>query len=240
MDLGLGDRVVLVTGDSDGFGAAAARMFAAEGAWVAVSYHSDRAAAEKVAADIEERGGRALTVQCDPRYVSSIRMAVTEVATTWGGIDVLVAEALTGEGSGRRGEVLESLPAARWRAELSGVDGVFHTAQAVLPVMKRRGGGRIVVLAAGTAPRHVAEHCGHRAAQAALRGLTDSMAVELVDHGVLCNLVAPGTTAREPDGPSRFGSPVASGDEVAAVVVFLASWANRTVTGSVVYATAAQ
>src|SRR5262249_62221712 len=93
MELGLQDRVALITGASGGIGAAIARALTAEGARAAAGYHSRRDAAERLAADIERAGGTALIVPHDLRNPDSIRAAVDTVVRTWGRLDILVTSA---------------------------------------------------------------------------------------------------------------------------------------------------
>ncbi|GAA1858917.1 SDR family NAD(P)-dependent oxidoreductase [Asanoa iriomotensis] len=260
MDLGLNGKVVFLTGGSGGIGATTARMLGEEGARVALTYRDGRDAAEKVAADIEGGGGTAMVVRYDLTDPVSIRAAVSQVITDWGGIDVLVACASTAGAPGRHGVPFQQVPIEKWRTELHEVEGQFHTVRDVLPTMKERGGGRIVLLSASLVRHGRAGNEGYVAAKSAIHGLSRTLATELVTDGILCNVVAPGPTVTDrllreqlPDdlaaevrhaGPARareildrklphlrFSTP----EEVARVVCFFGSWANGNVTGDVVY-----
>src|SRR6266540_4331469 len=101
MDLGLEERVALVTGSSQGIGAAAAVLFGREGARVAVTYHQHRAKAEDVVKEIEHAGGEALAVPLDLAAAESIHAAARTVLDTWGHIDVLVNNATPRAGAPR-------------------------------------------------------------------------------------------------------------------------------------------
>jgi NAD(P)-dependent dehydrogenase (short-subunit alcohol dehydrogenase family) len=260
MDLGLHDRIVILTGASGGIGATTARLLAAEGARVALTYRDRRDAAEKVAADIEESGGRAMVVRYDLLDPASIRAAVSAVVTAWGGIDVLVACASTAGAPGRHGRAFEEVPVEKWQAELREIEGTFHTVRAVLPAMKARGGGRVVLLSASLVRHGRAGNEGYVAAKTAIHGLSRTLATELIPDGILCNVVAPGPTVTErlvrEQLPEELAGKVQGVDperarqilnremphlrfstpqDVANAVVFLASWANGNVTGDVVY-----
>src|SRR5690625_4511924 len=90
----LADKVVLITGASGGIGAATALEVAAEGAAVGVNYYRSEAAAHEVGREIESRGGRALALQADVRDGDAIRRLTDRLATEFGGLDVLVNNAL--------------------------------------------------------------------------------------------------------------------------------------------------
>src|SRR5882757_9359171 len=146
MDLGLADRVVLVTGGSRGIGRAAALAFAGEGARVALTYRSASELAEKVVAEIVAIGGEALAVRLDLSEPDSISAAIDTVRRRWDGIDVFVANAVrypdTPPGAG---PAFEDVPVDQWQAVLRGsLEGTIACIQAVLPAMRVRGNGRIV------------------------------------------------------------------------------------------------
>src|SRR3954464_3491818 len=87
-------RVALVTGASSGIGAATAGLLAARGMRVVVNYLRSSKAAEEVVAGIEAAGGQAMAVQADVREVAAIESMVEQIQAAWGGIDVLVHNAL--------------------------------------------------------------------------------------------------------------------------------------------------
>jgi NAD(P)-dependent dehydrogenase (short-subunit alcohol dehydrogenase family) len=260
MQLGLEGKIVLVTGGSGGIGGPTARLFAREGAHVALTYHRNAGGAEKVASGIEQEGGTALALRMDLGDPGSISAAVESVAAAWGGPDVCVLSASTAAGPDPANPVrFESVPAREWRDSLrSEVEGAFHTVQAVLPGMRDRRWGRLVFLSASLVGRGFTGEEAYTAGKSALHGLSRTLATELVADGVLSNVVAPGPTitdrmlAKVPEsirgelaGQSladvrrilearmphlRFTTP----EEIARVVVFLSSPANQAITGAVI------
>lgn len=260
MDLGLGGRAVLLTGGSGGLGGPLARAFAAEGARVALTYRTNEAAAKETAMRIERDGGTALTVPYDLSEAAAIDAAVATVTSAWGGIDVLVLSASPAGGPSRWPVPFEELPVPDWKAQLRvEVEGAFATVQTVLPSMRSRGWGRIVILSAAVVNRGLAGSAAYVSSKAALHGLGRNLATELYEAGILCNIVAPGPVvterflrfhvsdelraavagrpaveAKEILNRTLYGSRVSTPEDVANVVVFLASAANGNLTGTVV------
>lgn len=245
MDLGLADRVVLVTGGSRGIGRATALMFASEGARVALTYRSAGEQARKVVAEILDMGGAALAVRLDLSEPDSISSAIDTVRQRWGGIDVFIANAVrypdTPPGAG---PPFEDVPTEEWQAILRGsLEGTVACIQTVLPAMRGRDNGRIVLISSDVARRVTLPGMGiYSAAKAALTGLMNGLIAEL-RGGVLVNIVTPGLTmternldeipqslrdavmAQTPTG--RLSQP----EDVARAIVFLGSPANANITG---------
>ncbi|MFJ8487061.1 SDR family NAD(P)-dependent oxidoreductase [Streptomyces sp. NPDC094038] len=182
-------RVALVTGASSGIGATTARLLAARGMGVVVDYLSSARAAEEVVAGIEADGGRAMAVQADVREAAAVEDMVDQVRAAWGGIDVLVHNALIPY-------AVKSFQDMTWE-ELGGkLDAEMHAAftvtKAVLPHMTEQGWGRIVYLGTGLSRRPRAGMVALGTAKAALEGLARYLAQELGPHGITVNVVAPG------------------------------------------------
>ncbi|MGP3960490.1 SDR family NAD(P)-dependent oxidoreductase [Nonomuraea sp. 3N208] len=242
MDLGLNDKVALITGGTGSIGGALARVFAAEGARVALTYRHNEVRAKEMA---DEIGGMA--VHYDLGDPVSVKEAVDAVVTRWGRLDVLVANAALMKRP-VPGRAFEDIPVEEWTQALRvNVEGVFHTAQAVLPVMKAGGWGRIVFLSSEGIRVGMVGREEFAAGKAALEGLSRSLAAEAGRSGVLSNVVAPGGTMPEEQAALMAANPMAAGmldrtatgrfstpSDVAGTVAFLASAANGNITGAVV------
>ncbi|MFD8818958.1 SDR family NAD(P)-dependent oxidoreductase [Streptomyces sp. NPDC059627] len=182
-------RVALVTGASSGIGATTARLLAARGMRVVVNYLRSAKAAEEVVADIEAAGGRAMAVQADVREAAAVDGMVEQVRAAWGGVDVLVHNALIPY-------AVKSFQDMTWE-ELGGkLDAEMHAAyavtKAVLPHMTEQGAGRIIYLGTGLSRRPRAGMVALGTAKAALEGLARYLAQELGPRGITVNVVSPG------------------------------------------------
>src|SRR5689334_23051634 len=120
MDLGLNGRVVLVTGSSSGIGRAVAVAFGAEGARVAVTYHSDRPGAEETARQVQAAGGEALVVPYDLADPHGIRAGLATIERTWDSLNVLVNNAAPMNLSAPAGLLFEDVPMERWEGMMRG------------------------------------------------------------------------------------------------------------------------
>src|SRR5882757_4663681 len=118
MNFGLQGRHVLVTGASSNIGRATAVAFGAEGAHVAVGYHRNEVGAKQTAAQVEQAGGVAITVPLDLADQASIERAARQVTSAFGGVDVLVNNAVAWTGFPEPGELFETAPVSRMHASL--------------------------------------------------------------------------------------------------------------------------
>ena len=237
MDLGLHGRIALVTGASGGIGAATARLLAQEGASVVVAYHRGAAAAEAVAADVRAEGGRAWCVSLDMSDAADVQRAIAEVEQLTGGtLDVAVLNAghniLT---------PLATLEPDEWdeivRTNLS---GTFYLLRAVRPLL--RPGSAVVTVASVAAETGAPLHAHYAAAKAGIVNLTKSAARDLAP-AIRVNCVSPGLTRTTMGEYTIAGSAdnlvgklltgrIAEPEEVARVIVFLASPAASFVYGA--------
>jgi 3-oxoacyl-[acyl-carrier protein] reductase len=191
MQVDLQGKIALVTGAARNIGKAIADVFAANGARVA---YADVLAEEARASAAANSGCIAVTLDVsDPKAVEA---AIAEVERELGGIDILVNNA--GVNTMKHRVTIEEFPREEWDWIMSvDLDGVFHVSKAVVPVMLRRGGGRIVNIASvfGLVPARL--QCAYVAAKAGVVNLTRAMALELAPRGILVNAIAPGSIMSE-------------------------------------------
>ncbi len=246
MNLELRDRVVLVTGASSGIGRATAVAFGEAGARVGITYCTELGGAEETVRLVGEAGGEGMVVPMDLGEEGSIWSAVDAVVGRWGGVDVLVANAVEWGAPVWEAPPFEELSPKAWRRMFeTSVDGVFYTVRAVLPSMRDRGWGRIVMLSSGSVEYGMPGGGAYGAAKASLHGLSRSLARELGPGGILVNVVMPGLVLTERNmlvvpeqvresvaGESPSGR-LSAPEDVASAIVFLASGANGNTTGEI-------
>ena len=241
---GLEGKVVLITGVGSqiGIGRAIARTLAREGAVIAANdvIHDDLAL---TVAELEAMGAEVSSHVADVADRHAVRAMVASVERLHGRVDVLVNNA----GIAKRAPLVE-MTEEQWRRTLDvNLGGCFNASQAVAPIMMRHGHGRIVSLSSLMgSPWGWDEHVHYNAAKSGIEGLTRGLAMELGPHGITANAVAPGfiwtaqsTAVGDSLGPAgleiakdfapmrRIGDP----EDIADVVLFLASELGRYVTG---------
>ncbi|NUS00253.1 MAG: SDR family oxidoreductase [Kribbellaceae bacterium] len=197
MDLGFKDAAVLVTGGSSGIGRATAIAYGREGARVAITYNSRKDAAEAVLEEIEAAGGTAYAVPMDLGEPESIASAVASVVSHFGGLDAVVANAVswgTLAYDERPSKIEESRP--EWWTQIirANLEGNFHLVQQVAPALRRSSHGRLVLISTDLAVRGTAGAWAYSAAKAGLHGLAASLQHDLGADGVRVNVVLPGIT----------------------------------------------
>jgi 3-oxoacyl-[acyl-carrier protein] reductase len=237
-------KVALVTGGSRGIGRAVAEELAARGATVVVQFRADRRAAQATLAALGP--GRHRTAQADLADPEGARSLVERVVGELGRIDVLVNNAGIYEEHPVLSTGYEDWQRI-WRRTLeTNLLGPANLIHAVAPHMVAAGGGRIVNVSSRGAFRGEPDHPAYGASKAGLNSLGQSMAKALGPHGIYVTTVAPGFVdtdmaaplLRGPGGDAiRAQSPLnraATPQEVAKVVVFLATPGAESTTGAVV------
>lgn len=234
---------VLVTGGSRGIGRATALLFAEGGARVAVHYASNEKAAQKVLDSLPGTGH--VAVQAD-LGAGTARELVAETLDKLGRIDVLVNNAGIYEAHPVLTATAEEWETSWHRTIATNLIGPADLIHAVVPQMVDLGGGRIVNVTSRGAFRGEPDHAAYGASKAALNSLSQSMAKALAPHNIYVTAVAPGFVETDmaspyldgPDGAAiKAQSPMgraASADEIARVVVFLATPGSESTTGTIV------
>lgn len=188
-------RVALVTGASRGIGAAIARLFAAEGAKVAI-HGRDVAALAAVREGIEQGGGQAIAVIADVTAFAQVEAMRREVEAKLGPVDILVANA---GGSFSKPGPLEETTEEGFRASIDGnLTATFLTLKSVLPGMKERRAGTIITISSAASRRpHPGSPIPYAAAKAGIEILTQDLAAQVGPFGIRVNCIAPETILTE-------------------------------------------
>jgi 3-oxoacyl-[acyl-carrier protein] reductase len=252
MDLGIKDRVAVVTGAGRGIGRQICLTLAEEGAKVAVNdLFQERA--DAVAGEIEQAGGQALGVAADVTDLEAVTAMVSRIADEWGAVDILVNNAglPVSEGSqdAAAGPFFSQSDRAQWDRTMGLITyGVLNCSRAVVEGMSERCWGRIVNIISDAGrigePRLVA----YSLAKAGVVGFSKALAKEMGRYCVTVNCVSPATTETDATaewireqgerimrqyplarGLNRLGQPA----DIANAVAFLASQRAEWVTGQV-------
>ena len=237
MDLGLNNKVAVVTGSSRGLGLASAKALAAEGCFVTLCARTEgrlREAADEVAL-LAGGADRVLAVTADVSRADGIEMVIERTVGTFGGIDVLVNNVGLGGGGGLTETSDDQWQEAFDQTLLPSV----RASRLAVPHMQRRGGGAIVIIAS-IFGREAGGRMTYNAVKAAQISLGKSLAQQLAPSNIRVNTLSPGSILfeggswwkRQQQNPAaiadfvarelpfgRFGRP----DEIGSVVAFLAS-----------------
>lgn len=240
-------KVALVTGGSRGLGAEIVRTLAKEGWDIAFTYVEDEDAAKTLVKEIEGMKRKALMIQADAADFSLAHSVIAEVQKKLGGMDALICNA----GFARKG-LLWELSEKDWDDVVDVcLKGTFNYIHAAAPHFLKQKSGKIVAIGSINGLRARRNTASYNAAKAGLTGLIKAAAIELGEHNVNVNLVAPGfieTPSQEhtPDSVrelvlsecviKRLGAP----EDIAPVVAFLCSEAARHITGQVIKVDAGQ
>jgi 3-oxoacyl-[acyl-carrier protein] reductase len=237
MDLGLRDKVAIVTGSSRGLGLASAKALAAEGCRVSLSGRTE-ATLHAAAREVASVGGgedRVLSVQADLAEAEGVQRVIDRTVERFGGVDVLVNNI----GLGRGGGLLETSDAEWQEAFDQTLLPAVRASRLAVPHLQQRGGGSIIIIAS-VFGREAGGRMTYNAIKAAEISLAKSLAQQLAPANIRVNSVSPGSILfeggswwkRQQENPAaiaefvkrelpfgRFGR----ADEIGDVVAFLAS-----------------
>jgi len=242
-------QVAIITGSTRGIGKATVTAFARAGAHVVVNGRQG-ALIQQVVQDIHAVGGHALGVQADVTDSGQVGALVEETMASFGRIDILVNNAGGTLDAPATAHYLD-IPEVHWDQLVDlNLKGAFLCCQAVVPQMMTQRHGKIINVSSGAARRIHGGQTGHlpyTAAKAGLLGLTRALALDLGPYGITVNAVLPGVTATEFVEHTlaqsteawkqslvsqiplrRIGQP----EEIASVILFLASEAANYITGA--------
>ena len=233
-------KVAIISGGARGMGAVEARLFTQEGARVVIGDILEEDGRRTVQ-DIDQAGGQALFVRLDVTREEDWRRAVGETVSRFGGVDILVNNAGI-----YRISPLEETSEEMWRQIMEvNVNGVFLGTRAVIPEMKRGGGGSIVNISSTAGLVGSPNTSAYQASKGAVRIFTKATAIEYAREGIRANSVHPGAIdtdmiavlLKDPaDRQQRLNAiplgRIGTAEEVAYGVLYLASDESSFVTGA--------
>jgi 3-oxoacyl-[acyl-carrier protein] reductase len=237
-------RVILVTGASRGIGRSIALAFAEPESVVAVNYLSDEQAAERVLVEVKARGAEGMAVRADVTDLAQVQSMVDRVISQRSRIDVLVNNA-----GGNRDGLLALMGSADWDAVIDlNLKSVFHCCKVVVRRMMNQRHGVVVNVSSLSGVMGLPGQTNYAAAKGGVNAFTKALAQEVGRFGIRVNAVAPGLvdtemTARMPAAQrERLLANVpmgrmATADEVAEVIKFLASDRASYITGQIIQVT---
>ncbi len=228
MELGLKDKVALITGASRGIGAASATALAHHGATVIINYIKSKDKAEAVLAEIKDRGGRGMIVQADVRDSEAVNAMADSALNAFGQIDILVNNA-------NINFPIKPFIELTWNQIETKIMGemkaLYNCSQAVLKDMLSRKSGKLVLISSSLSRFPGYGFAAHAAAKSAMDGMAKVMATELGPAGITVNVVGPGLTLTD----ATAGQPKEMHEQVAAITPLRRLGLPQDIAGAVVF-----
>jgi 3-oxoacyl-[acyl-carrier protein] reductase len=236
-------KIALITGASRGIGAATAIKFAQAGIrGVAVNYHRDEDAADQVAASCKELGSDAVSLRANVASVAAVGKMIDKVVARFSSLDILVANAGIWKEA-----AIEKMSEAEWDETLNvNLKSIYACCRAAAQVMIPRRRGTMILVSSTAGQRGEPFHSHYAASKGAIISMTKSLAAELGPRGISVNCVAPGWVATDMTEDALNDSKqrrkireliplgrVATPDEIAGPILFLASELASHVNGEV-------
>jgi 3-oxoacyl-[acyl-carrier protein] reductase len=239
MEFGLKDKVALVTGASRGIGAASAKALAHHGATVVINYIKSKDKADELLNEIKKAGGKGMVFQADVRDQGAVNSMVESTLKEFGKIDVLVNNANINFPIRPFIELTWEQIEAKILGEMK---ALYNCSQAVLKDMLVRKSGKLIFVSSSLSRFPGFGFSAHAAAKSAMDGMAKVMAMELGSSGITVNVVGPGLTITDATAgqPKEVHEQVAAitplgrlgmPDDIAGVVLFLASSLSDYLTG---------
>ncbi|CAG4888602.1 SDR family NAD(P)-dependent oxidoreductase [Paraburkholderia saeva] len=222
-DKALRGKVAVITGAGRGIGRAIALAYAKAGAAVVCSARSG-GEIDETAALINAQGGRAIAIASDVIDYESVEALFAGAVKAFDGVDIVVANAGVGTVTG----TIEHSDPKLWKQVIDvNLTGVFHTARAAIPHLRRRGAGKIILMGSGLRQRPNAGLSAYGSSKAGMWLLTQTLALELQDANISVNELIPGpvrTAMTDFGGKCQFNEEwVKEPEDVVPVAMFLAS-----------------
>ena len=195
----LNGKVAVITGAARNIGRATTKRLAGYGVSVVVNAVQDREAADTVAHEIFESGGKALAHIADVTNEDAVNKMMETAVKAFGSVDILICNA-----SLRAQKSFQEITVEEWHRTIAAtLDGAFFCARAAAPHMIENRWGRIIGLGGMSSNLGTAKRLHVLAAKAGLVGMMRGLATELAPHNITCNIVAPGQI--ETDRPKSAG-----------------------------------
>ena len=231
MELGLKDKVALITGASRGIGAASAKSLAHHGVKVVINYINSSDKAEELLDEIKESGKQGMVFQADVRDQGAVNDMVESILKEFGKIDVLVNNANINFPIRPFIELTWEQIEAKILGEMK---ALYNCSQAVLKDMMNRKSGKLIFVSSSLSRFPGYGFSAHAAAKSAMDSIAKVMAMELGPMGITVNVVGPGLTLTDATAgqPKEVHEQVAAitplrrlgmPDDIAGVILFLAS-----------------